>query len=486
MAANKVILNGTVLIDLTADTATAEDVAEGKMFHLASGEVATGSAKSSGGGGTSIEGGYTVTFMANDSVFASFAVMAGNSVAAPREAPAAGSGKNFLGWSATNGGTTLVEFPFTPTANTTLYAVIANATTIVGFTGLTNSSGELTWTDSIADLQSQDPYTTSTSGNYVSVTGALDDVFPFNQIQEVEDDNSNIFIRFPKMWIKWVNDTNGNIDGIKVADSQVDEEYFLSDAYLKPDGSSYNDYFEMGKYEASGSSSRSNSRSGATPLVNLTRSESRTSCRYYGTADNHYNGYQQLDLQMLTLYNFLCMMFFRTSNIQTVYAGRTNSNSANATGSTNGVTGLNGWNTSTYCVKMLGVENPYGNVYKWCDGVRFSDTTIYVQRNSSEYSDSAGGTAAGFSRPSTNNWIAYLRQGQSDATKSVAYAENVNGASASLYVGDYCYYHSSGAALYVGGAWGDGSRAGLWYLYGDYTTSYAYSYLGGRLCHKPL
>ena len=47
---NKVIYNGTTLVDLTEDTATAADVAEGKTFHLASGEQAVGTASGSGGG----------------------------------------------------------------------------------------------------------------------------------------------------------------------------------------------------------------------------------------------------------------------------------------------------------------------------------------------------------------------------------------------------------------------------------------------------
>lgn len=51
---NKVIYNGNTLIDLTGDTATAEDVALGKLFHLANGEQATGTG---GGGGLEYETG---------------------------------------------------------------------------------------------------------------------------------------------------------------------------------------------------------------------------------------------------------------------------------------------------------------------------------------------------------------------------------------------------------------------------------------------
>ena len=42
---NKVLFNDTVLLDLTADTVTASDVALGKTFHLPSGAVAIGTAQ---------------------------------------------------------------------------------------------------------------------------------------------------------------------------------------------------------------------------------------------------------------------------------------------------------------------------------------------------------------------------------------------------------------------------------------------------------
>lgn len=48
---NKVIVNGITKIDLTGDTATPADVAQGKTFHDASGALQTGTA--SGGGGES-------------------------------------------------------------------------------------------------------------------------------------------------------------------------------------------------------------------------------------------------------------------------------------------------------------------------------------------------------------------------------------------------------------------------------------------------
>ena len=42
MAVNKVIYDGNTLIDLTSDTATADDVVSGKTFHNRAGTVTTG------------------------------------------------------------------------------------------------------------------------------------------------------------------------------------------------------------------------------------------------------------------------------------------------------------------------------------------------------------------------------------------------------------------------------------------------------------
>lgn len=50
MAVNKVVLGTETLLDLTGDTATAEDVAEGKTFHLASGVQTVGTASGGGSG----------------------------------------------------------------------------------------------------------------------------------------------------------------------------------------------------------------------------------------------------------------------------------------------------------------------------------------------------------------------------------------------------------------------------------------------------
>ena len=57
---NKVVVDGTTLIDLTSDTAIASDVAQGKYFHLASGERVVGTATGGGGSAYQDEDGYII------------------------------------------------------------------------------------------------------------------------------------------------------------------------------------------------------------------------------------------------------------------------------------------------------------------------------------------------------------------------------------------------------------------------------------------
>lgn len=363
---------------------------------------------------------------------------------------------------------------------------------ILGVTGISESSGALTWTDDIAGL---DKYTTTTSGDYVSVSCPLDDRFPFNRIEEFTDADGNVFVKFPKLWMKWITTSSGDIDGFKVSDVQVDSSYFVPDAFLDPRDTTCNtylDYFALGKYEASGSSSKLYSKSGQTCLTTMIRATARSAARAYGSSSDYYKGYQQLDFAQFTLYNILCMMYYRTANIQSVYGGRTGSGSisswsgASVTGTCDGIAGLNGWNTTTDCVKMLGIENPYGNIWKWVDGCVLSGSAIYAHRLPQQFSDStSSGSNLGFSRPTSDGYISVLRHGLSAENRSYVYAFEVAGSS-STYVGDYCWYDSGGYVPTVGGGWTTGASAGLWCLYGNNSIWDAVTNGGARLSFRPL
>jgi hypothetical protein len=371
---------------------------------------------------------------------------------------------------------------------------------VLGFTGLSESSGKLTWTDDIAEFAS---YSTTTSGNYVSVSSPLDTMFPYNEIEEFTDSESNVFVKFPKCYIKFVENSEGDIDGFKVSKVKAEADMFIPDCFLNPsdEGATYLDYFALGKYEASGTTSydeidsttKCYSKSGKTCLENIYLEDARTEARAYGTADNYYNGYQLLDFSMVTFYNFLCMLYYKTANIQTVYAGRVNSSSASVTGTCDGVNGKNGWNTSSYCVKMLGIENPYGNIWKYVDGAyyRYSEDNLYACRFPHKFSSiftevKANSATLGFGLPDSG-YIKALKNGPSGQSRSYVYVPMPKtGGSSSTYVGDAANYGvgSIGPFLSIGGDYNESTKAGLWHVV--LWASTRSINVGSRLAYRPV
>ena len=430
---------------------------------------------------------YTVYFMGIDSLYAAAGINEGEAVTEPTHPNV--EGLYFIGWADAESGGNIVSFPYAPTSDITLYPRYTE-TQVLGFTGFSNSSGELTWTD---DIASASTYTLTETGVYTNVTSPLDEMFPFCEIEEFTDSHGNVFVKYPKCYIKFVTNSDGVIDGFKVSNVQAEEDMFIPDCFLDPsdpEGYTYLDYFALGKYEMSGTSSKGYSTSGSTCLVNVTRDQARTAARSYGDSSNYYNGYQLQDYSMTVLYNFLCMTYYKTANIQTVYGGRTGAVSswseASKTGTTDPIQGLNGWNTVTDCVKMLGIENPYGNVSEWCDGIVFSKTKVYMFRLPQNYSDSTtGANSFAYARPSTSGFISAFKPGNTAATKSYVFPTEASG-SASTFVGDQAYYSETGTVLCVGGNWGNTSSAGLWALGGDAGASGSYANLGARLSFRPL
>ena len=360
---------------------------------------------------------------------------------------------------------------------------------VLGFTGLTNLSGDLTWTDDIATVNS---YTLVENGDYVNVSSPLDEMFPFSEIEEFTDSYGNVFVKYPKCYIKFVTNSDGVVDGFKVSNVQAEEDMFIPDCFLDPSdqgGFSYLDYFALGKYEMSGTTSKGYSTSNSTCLVNITRDQARTAARSYGDSSNYYNGYQLQDYSMTVLYNFLCMMYYKTANIQTVYGGRTGVVSswseASKTGTTDSIQGLNGWNTVTDCVKMLGIENPYGNVFKLIDGIVFSNTDVYMFSSPQNYSESiTGANNFDYSLIVKSGFISALKSGNTAATKSFVFPSAFGG-NLKYFLGDYYFYEDSGSALYVGGNWNNKSNAGLW-SFEICSANLFDPYFGSRLAFRPV
>lgn len=360
--------------------------------------------------------------------------------------------------------------------------------------GVTNVGGEsptLERTDNAVGLS----YTIGES----EIISDFDTCYPWSEMKEVTDNYGNVFIQIPKFYAKVTENKDGTYK------HQISRSCYDGFSTLFIDGKGNElDYILVGKYEGSlvasgdknydAQNQKVKSKSGQTVLVSITRGTYRTCCRNVG------KGYQQYDFLIDAIIKELFMIEFATTNSQSVMQGWTNGENTAAliTGHTDLVKTASGsWNTNhvedcatcntdgKHACKYRGIENPFGNVWKWCDGINFDTEKIYVCEDPEYYADDkhdAPYTYMGDRLMSDG----YLKEVTPFAKNPLLGYATAIGAGSTTHYSDYCYVNNTGTVLACGGTWGDGASAGLWFCYGIYTAPDAYSAFGGRLCYKPI
>ena len=207
----------------------------------------------------------------------------------------------------------------------------------------------------------------------------FDRCYPWSDMHEVVDDSGNVFIRIPKFYSRITKNANGTYK------HQLSGYRYEGFTTLFVDGKGNEiDYVLVGKYEASGTSAKAESKSGKTCLVNVTLPQMRTACKANG------EGYQQYDFLIDAIIKELFLIEMATTNSQSIMYGYLNGNSAAVqTGRTDGVKTASGSEISNtdgkHACKYRGIENPWGNVWKWCDGITFSDEKVYICLDPTHY-----------------------------------------------------------------------------------------------------
>ena len=307
------------------------------------------------------------------------------------------------------------------------------------------------------------------------ITSDFDNCYPWSNIEEVTDGAGNVFVKIPKFYSKITKNADGTY---KHQLSGTKHEGF--DTLFKV-GAKEIDYVMVGKYEGSGSSSKVYSKSGQTPLVSITMDNFRNGCKAHGA------GYQQYDFLIDLILKELWLVEMATTNCQSIMYGYANDNSsAISTGATDTVatpTGSPISNTDgTHACKYRGIENPWGNINKWCDGISFNGSSVYVCTEPTDYS--AGKTSGLYEYYGTRTLSdGFVKTVAPLAEGSLIQYVTAVGADESSYYCDKSW--QGGTVLYCGGHWYSVTSNGLWYWSGDSAASYSYNYIGGRLCYKP-
>lgn len=247
----------------------------------------------------------------------------------------------------------------------------------------------------------------------------------------------------------------------------------------KHDGYIKSEQFSVGRYTMSGSSTRVYSRSGYEPLRSFTITNARTYARALG------DGFGQLDWHYFIL-QMLYLVEYANYNCQSILGqGRTggsnttpnNSGGCDSLGMKSGCLG----NDGTYSVIYRGIEDIFGNIWQFIDGINIQDYVPYICYDSDKYAvDTFSGSyhALGFTMPSANGYASKLG---CDSNNPLAALPTEASGSSTTNMCDYYYQNSGNRIALVGGRYGSGVHAGLWYwtVYSD--SSLVTATVGARL-----
>ena len=296
-----------------------------------------------------------------------------------------------------------------------------------------------------------------------------------------------------KIWYKVVPDSgNANGASIYISNTQADSGYKCWNFYDA--NNTVRDHFYTAIYNGSYISSRMRSLSGQTTGTSQSATTEISYARSNNTAGNlSGDRWYTETFGDRTLINYLLVLLGKSLDTQTVYgygyAKNTNSGTIN-TGTMNTKGLFWGENTGVYGVKVFGMENWWGNVYRRIAGLMNNSSNIYVKLTPNTADGSSSSTytttVSGMSNTgmTSNQNISYPRYYKYFSNGYSVINDTSSGGTNSTYYCDYGYSYSSSSTqyyAYVCGDWCHGLAAGAFYCVLSISVSNSGTNLGAAL-----
>lgn len=233
-----------------------------------------------------------------------------------------------------------------------------------------------------------------------------------------------------------------------------------------------------GVYEAYNSSGQMRSISGVAPTVSQTRATFRGQARARG------DEYAQNDYGLLLLWQCMYLLLYGTRDSQTAIGkGRSNASNSSAinTGTMNARPFCWGSTNGTDGMKFLGVENFFGNIWEFVDGLTMSGLSGKVTRFRNKYADTFDNTwEKSFTVPSASaNYINKVL-----GTEDLIFIPEAVSGSEATYFCDAFWSATGGCVARFGGSWAYAGEVGAFCLYLHSAASFSYASVSSRLCRK--
>lgn len=354
---------------------------------------------------------------------------------------------------------------------------------------------------------------------------------------DFKEDGSNgqVMVEIPKVYYKMTPtklDTNTVGYHIRSANyyvSNIQSHGFkLHPAFIRPDKSE-RDFVYVGAYDGSlydvsasaylledeqvadFTSDKLSSIADARPVSGITQNLTRANSDKLAT--NRGAGWNCETIQITSLIQLLFIIEYAGFNTQTLlgdgvigisdnssyncasYTGSTSSlgNTSGKASLTKGYNGTNYTAANQVAVSYRGIENPWGNIWKFITGMNIYGNgsqqggVPYICNNTTFTEETTSGyTSAGFSVTASNGYISAFGYGNADY--DWLFISSETSGDSTKPVGDYTYITSNLNGYRVarlGSSWYNGSNAGgfCWSL--DYGSSSRARGIGARLCFNP-
>lgn len=287
--------------------------------------------------------------------------------------------------------------------------------------------------------------------------------------------NGQVMVEIPKFWFKKTVTANGY--EFWIADGPL-AGYSVHPAFYRDRGtgaavevskryaSAYLGFTNAGKLE---------SKSGVTPTASQTIGTFRTQAQARGA------GWGIEDFNLFYALQMLYLVEYASMDSQTALGqGYTGGSSARATGGTvaSGNTS-SGSASATVQVSYRGVEDIWGNLYYWLDGL-YSNASRQLLIGNRSFNDTGSGYSKTITSGVASNSGGYMSDIVGDQDAGFIGKTFSGSSTTGLY--DYGYLYA-GYLPVAGGHWAAGATAGVFLLNVNYSASHSHSYIGARLAY---
>lgn len=288
----------------------------------------------------------------------------------------------------------------------------------------------------------------------------------------IDGTDGNVMVEIPKFWYKYEN--IGGVHKWLISDA-AQTGYEVHPAFIRGGvEKSFRYYCAYQGYTLSG---KLISGSGRVPTASKTRATFRTEAAANGT------GWSQIDWNLLIAVQLLYLVEYANFNTQAMLGQGITSGSVYTavTGSSNSLGNASSpsTNTSTQFMSYRGIENWYGQIYKFIDGVNINSYVYYVNNNPATFADdvfTGDYISTGITSATASGYVKNIVSNKKGFVASVT-----TGGSASTFIPDALYQDTGFRTMAFGGGASNGTYAGGFFLYAIYTASGIASNVGSGL-----